>query len=172
MVDAQQTQVTTLPAAEKPTTAWLADSALLDGSRLLIVTVGDPSRTHPCRLDRIDPDKIVCREHRGTRVYTQPEVAALIVPGSRTGLSSLAELCLVSGGITGGLVMLAFLGPWAIAVAALIGLVTVVPAWILGGLDPDRNSPDRLVYLKPGESLSVPLRWQPRHAAASAAATN
>ena len=111
--------------------------------RLYVVTFVKTDRRHPCRVQSLTSDKLVCARMIGCpRIYELDQIAALIIPGD--------------GGSRLRTVVLTATCPACAAATALAALLFFGAAGATAYAD---DVPDRLLYLAPGQKLSKKLGY-------------
>jgi hypothetical protein len=126
--------------------------------RLYVVTFDKTDRRHPCRVQSLTSDKLVCaRMIGGPRIYELDQIAALIIPGD--GGSRLRIWLGLNAGLGAaiwGTVVLTATCPACAAATALVALLFFGAAGATAYAD---GVPDRLLYLAPGQKLSRKLGY-------------
>jgi len=125
--------------------------------RLYVVTKTHPTKRHTCEARSVSTSEIVCEHHGRPTIYKAEDVAAIIEPGehSRWHLYSIGFLA--ASGLTawGTAVVASICLPCAIAPGfAAFFLFWMAPAMAMGS---DGDSPDKLLYIAPGQTLRVKL---------------
>ena len=129
------------------------------GDQVLVVTVAEPTKRHACKVQSLTAQALTCTRSLGREpvVYTPEQVAALISPRSHSHAWVQSILAAgIGGGILYGAVLL---NPISEAAAVTVGIIAAVviltsPMYAFDGQD----TPDRLLFLQPGQTLAVELR--------------
>lgn len=120
-----------------------------------VVTIAHPTSRHTCRMQSINAAEIVCSHHGHTTTYRAEDVAALVRRGTHTRWYLYAAAFLGAGGAaTWGTVLLASV---CAPCAVLTGVAAVLLYWMapMSAMATDGDSPDKLLYLAPGQSLDL-----------------
>jgi hypothetical protein len=136
----------------------LTHSLVRPKGRILVVTMDHPNRFQGCRVKDFTADKLVCsRTIGGRRIFAPGQVVALIDPGDDDYRRRAVFIFNVGLGasIWGTVVLAAACPACAVAtgVAALFFFDAAVVTLIGDGV------PNRLLYLKPSQSLSAKLGY-------------
>lgn len=141
-------------AAQGVGSSWVSESK----RKLVVVTVDQPQRRLPCRVQSFTADKIVCsRAFGGSRTYTPQQVLALIIPGD-AGLKvkPVLGLNVALGTAIWATVVLAAACP---ACAVATGIAAFVCFGAAGAILIGDEQPDQLLYVAPGRRLSHRLGY-------------
>ena len=138
--------------------SWDALAQINPGGRVIIVTLSQPTSRHACSLDTFTPTELVCKGPFGTkRAYQFSQIAALIVPGElNLKIRIVLALNAALGASIWGTVVLAAACP---ACAVATGIAALVFFGGAGAILIGDDVPDRLLYLSPGQTLHVKLRY-------------
>ncbi len=126
---------------------------------VLVVTVAEPGKRHSCKVKSLTAQALTCSRSLGRDpvVYEPEQVEALISPRSHSHAWVQALLAAgIGGGIMYGAVLL---NPISEAAAVTVGIIAafVIISSPMYALDGD-DTPDSLLFLQPGHTLSVALR--------------
>ena len=135
---------------------WGPLAQISPGGKLFVVTLKDPTHSHSCRIRSFTADELHCKG-LGARTYSSQEIAALIVPGDHDfRLRFVAGANAALGAAIWGTVVLA---PVCIpcAVGTAIGAFFAFSA--AGAVFIGDGKPDSILYLAPGQTLQVKLRY-------------
>jgi hypothetical protein len=156
-----QDQPTTvdLPTSSSTTQRWDYASLLApSGRKILLITIAQPTHRIACRVKSSTVDHIACKDPFGvTHTYKSQDIAALITPGDKdvriwfllgfNGASAAAAW--------GTLVLSATCIPCAVATAVVaFALFGTCGAFLMAD-----GQPETLLYLAPGQTLQVKLRY-------------
>jgi hypothetical protein len=139
-------------------TSWNSLAQINPRGKLLIVTLAQPTYRHTCAVHSFTATGLVCKGPFGTtRTYKSSDIAALIVSGEfdlkiRLVLAFNAAL----GASIWGTVVLAATCPGCAVATGIAALFFFGGA---GAILIGDDVPDRLLYLAPGETLQVKLRY-------------
>ena len=148
-------------ASGKVLSSSLVDSLHYDqppGGKLLIVTLAQPNHRQNCAVRSLTATELMCKgPFDRTRIYKSSDIAALIVPGDldfkiRFVLAFNAAL----GASIWGTVVLAATCPGCAAATGIAALFFFCGS---GAVLIGDDVPDSLLYLVPGETLRVKLRY-------------
>ncbi len=147
-------------AAASPASQAHWPSPYPQGNDLLVVTITRPGIRQKCRVKSIEPDAIACANgsHGTRKIFPRSEVAALLVPGyhPRMWIFNLVRAAFEGGSIYGAVVLA---GTGIGATVGGVVMAVVVTLAIMGSFEPDTGeSSDTLLYLEPGQQLTVSLR--------------
>ena len=137
-------------------TNWDPLAQINPSGKLFVVTLADPTHRHTCRIQSFTADQLTCKG-LGARTYPAQDIAALIVPGDYNPKRWLVLGFNAAAGaaIWGTIVLAPVCVPCAVATGVAAG-------YLLGGAGATLicdNLPDRLLYLTPGQTLQVKLRY-------------
>jgi len=163
---AQEATASPGPLVIKPTTnEWAGIPGLVQrNDRIIVVTTVEPARRHMCRVQSVDASQLVCFSHIGKpHVYPSQQVAALILQGDHyhpphsvfgwivfaLGGANVSGAVFLASASIAGAVSLAVVGGFLMFVAPILEDIDAAPDGI----------PDALLYLAPGQTLQVKLRY-------------
>ena len=129
------------------------------GDEVLVITVAEPGKRHSCKVKSLTAQALTCSRSLGRDpiVYAPDQVEALISPRSH---SLWWVQSLLAAGIGGGIMYGAvLLNPISEAAAITVGIIAafVIISSPVYSLDAE-DTPDRLLFLRPGHTLAVELR--------------
>ncbi|HEY5055788.1 MAG TPA: hypothetical protein VII58_06485 [Acidobacteriaceae bacterium] len=148
--------------AKNGTDNWSYAATLIPShKKLVLVTMADPTHRHRCFVQSITADQLVCKvSFHQTRIYKPQDVAALTMSGDkRFKIHDLPELLFanaVAGAGAWGTIVLAPACPLCAAATAFEALVMLIVA---GDIALPDDRPESLLYLAPGQTLQVKLRY-------------
>lgn len=147
-------------SAEQAPGNW-SDAATLSSSQknLFVVTTAAPTHPHTCRVQSITTDQLICKAAFGaSHIYQSQDIAALLIPAKYKFKFKphfdTADKIGLGAAILGGIAMTGLGAP--LVAAGVLGLVvacTLTDAVLI--------TPDRLLYLAPGQTLQVKIHHPP-----------
>jgi hypothetical protein len=140
--------------------AWPDAAAISPGRNLIVVTVAKPGVSQKCHVQSIDSDQLVCSRNFGRKqvVFDRSEVAAVISPGYRPRLWLYDPIAAaLAGGSIYGAVVLTGISVLPAIGGIVMAVVVTFDALYLAGEANAEFGPDDVLYLKPGERLTVSL---------------
>jgi hypothetical protein len=150
--------------APPPTAVWPA-AAVYQGETLVVITVADPLKRRPCKVDSIDADALVCASRHGHPVsFRKEDIAALTVvrtDRSAGGFLGGVVVATIGAAIFYGAIVVASVATPLIAVAipiALVGSVAGVGGLVAAIYCIVADKTESLLYQKPGEALQLSLK--------------
>ena len=136
--------------------AWSA-ATLAGHGKVRVVTLAAPGRRQTCTQPELSETTLTCKRHfHKFTLYNQADVAAILSPptSDKALLLTMGGWLASSGGIIYGGVLLTGValagGIPVIVLGAVLALVTPVIA-----LGADGDSPEMLLYQKPGTPLTI-----------------
>jgi hypothetical protein len=149
LVHAQGQPVPASPTTADPLQNWeYASLRARPKSKVLVITMAQPTRRSVCRINSIESDRLVCKDWFGKdRIYKPREVAALVVRGDG-GLQTRLWIGFnaASGFAAWGTYVLA---PICIPCAAATAFAAFAFLTFAGAVAYCDDQPDSLVYLAP-----------------------
>ncbi|MGA1984117.1 MAG: hypothetical protein ABSG84_16835 [Acidobacteriaceae bacterium] len=139
--------------------SWQAPS----GSEILVITMARPTHRIACRVQSFTVDQLVCKRPSGkTRLYQPQDIAALITPAQRDLWPGLLLGFTGAGAAAtwGTVVLAATCIPCAVATGVAAGFLYLAGGVaLIGALAGPSEQPEALLYLAPGQTLHVNLRY-------------
>jgi hypothetical protein len=137
---------------------WIGSSRGKLIRKILIVTLDQPLRRQPCRIQSFTSEKLVCSRALGDpRIVLPSQVLALIVPGDEGGRLKfiLGFNAGLGVAIWGTVVLAATCPPCAVATGiAAFFFFGAAGAYVFGD-----GQPDRVLYLASGKELAPKLGY-------------
>ena len=156
---AQETPPGNRDFAKKGTDNWSYAATI--GSphkKLFVVTMADPTHRHTCRVQSFTADQLICQgSFHKTHIYKPQEVSALVTPGDyslRVWMVSAANASL-GAAIWATLVLIPTCPPCAVAT----GIAALISFGVAGAALIGEGTQEHLLYLAPGQTLQVKLRY-------------
>ena len=145
-----------VPHSNPKFTNWNSLAEINPSGKVFVVTTADPMHRHTCRVQSFTGDQLACKG-LGNKIYGAQEIAALIVPGDYVYLITfIASANAGLGAAIWGTIVLAPVCPPCAAATAFGAFFAfgAAGATLIGD-----DTPDRLLYLVPGQTLQVKLRY-------------
>jgi len=132
----------------------------IQGDKIVVVTVKNPTRRQTCTVQEITLDRLVCSHHSGSTIYNAADIAALVLPAVRDWRWLVFAGFFGSGAgiITGACFLASVAIPLAIPVALIGGVIVLVSPLVFSWDDAPGPAHDTLIYQKSGTTLTVKLR--------------
>jgi hypothetical protein len=146
-----------LPEVPTSSNTWqVAQSVGSSKRKLFVVTIDQPRRRQPCRVQSFTSEKLVCSHViGGPRTYFPQQIVAVVLPGNH-GLK-LRLLIGINGGLAAAIWGTVALAATCPACALATGVVALALFGAAGAVLIADEQPDRLLYLAPSQRLSGKL---------------
>lgn len=137
---------------------WSRLGQLHLGGKYFVITRAHPIVRHTCNVRSFTVDQLACKDSLGaTHIYKPQEIAALIIPGEYDFRLRfvLGANAVMAAAIWGTIALVPVCAPCAAATAFAAFVAFAASGSILTG----DEKPDSLLYLAPGQTLRVRLRY-------------